>query len=124
MHRDIDRILISQDKIAARVRELARDIIADHTPPRMPGEPEITIVPILTGAMIFCCDLIRRIPFAMKIGLMTVSSYPGKSLRAQAAQVLGQQLKEEHVKDHHVLLIDDILDSGQTIKLVKPFVES
>ena len=36
MDRDIDRILIPQERIAARVRELARDIIADHTPPRMP----------------------------------------------------------------------------------------
>ena len=88
---DIDRILIPQDKIAARVRELARDIIADHTPPKMQGEPEITIVPILTGAMIFCCDLIRRIPFPMKIGLMTVSSYPGASIRTQGSNILGQQ---------------------------------
>ena len=122
MHLDIDRILISQDKIAARVRELARDIIADHTPPKMPGEPEITIVPILTGAMIFCCDLIRRIPFPMKIGLMTVSSYPGSSLRTQGSQVLGQQLGD--VKGRHVVLVDDILDSGGTIRAVVPLVQS
>ena len=122
MHRDIDRILIPQEKIAARVRELARDIIADHTPPKMVGEPEITIVPILTGAMIFCCDLIRHIPFPMKIGLMTVSSYPGSSIRTQGSQMLGQQLGD--VQGRHVLLIDDILDSGGTIKLVAPFVKS
>ncbi|MEO6435718.1 MAG: hypoxanthine phosphoribosyltransferase [Tepidisphaeraceae bacterium] len=122
MHRDIDRILISQEKIAARVRELAREIIADHTPPKMPGEPEITIVPILTGAMIFCCDLIRRIPFAMKIGLMTVSSYPGSSVRTQGSQVLSQQLGD--VKGRHVVIVDDILDSGGTIKAVVPLVQS
>src|SRR5213595_2003413 len=96
MHGDIDRILIPQERIATRVRELAREIIVDHPPPRMAaaGEttPEITIVPVLTGAMIFCCDLIRRIPFAMKIGLMTVSSYPGASIRTQGSQLLGQQM--------------------------------
>jgi hypoxanthine phosphoribosyltransferase len=122
MHRDIDRILIPQEKIASRVRELARDIIADHTPPKMEGEPEITIVPILTGAMIFCCDLIRRIPIAMKIGLMTVSSYPGASLRTQGTQILGQQLGD--VKGRHVVIVDDILDSGGTIKAVVPMVQS
>ena len=122
MHADIDRILIPQEKIATRVRELAREIIVDHTPPKMAGEPEITIVPILTGAMIFCCDLIRRIPFAMKIGLMTVSSYPGASLRTQGSQVLGQQLGV--VKGRHVVIVDDILDSGGTVKLVVPLVES
>src|SRR3954468_2892560 len=122
MHRDIERILIPQEKIATRVRELARDIIADHTPPKMPGEPEITIVPILTGAMIFCCDLIRRIPIPMKIGLMTVSSYPGSSIRSQGSQLLGQQLAD--VRGRHVLLIDDILDSGGTLKLVLPAVRA
>ena len=121
MHGDIDRILIPQEKIATRVRELAREIIADHTPPRMVGEPEITIVPVLTGAMIFCCDLIRRIPFAMKIGLMTVSSYPGASIRTQGSQVLGQQLGD--VKGRHVVIVDDILDSGGTIKLVVPAIQ-
>jgi hypoxanthine phosphoribosyltransferase len=122
MQADIDRILISQEKIAARVRELAAEIVADHTPPRMSGEAEITIVPILTGAMIFCCDLIRHIPFAMKIGLMTVSSYPGSSIRTQGSQMLGQQLGD--IRGRHVLLIDDILDSGGTLKLVVPAVKA
>jgi len=121
MHGDIDRVLISQERIAARVRELAREITKDHTPPVMPGEAEISIVPILTGAMIFCGDLIRHIPIAMKIGLMTVSSYPGRSIRTQGSSVLGQQLGD--VKGRHVLLIDDILDSGGTIKLVVPLVK-
>jgi hypoxanthine phosphoribosyltransferase len=101
---------------------MAAEIVADHSPPKMTGEQEITIVPILTGAMIFCCDLIRHIPFAMKIGLMTVSSYPGSSIRTQGSQMLGQQLGD--VKGRHVLLIDDILDSGGTIKLVAPFIKS
>jgi hypoxanthine phosphoribosyltransferase len=122
MQADIDRILIPQERIAARVREMAAEIVADHTPPRMRGEEEITIVPILTGAMIFCCDLIRHIPFAMKMGLMTVSSYPGSSIRTQGSQILAQQLGD--VSGRHVLLIDDILDSGGTIKLVAPFVKS
>src|SRR3954465_9772658 len=122
MQRDIDRVLITKEQIAERVRQMAEQITADHTPPRMRGEAEITIVPILTGAMIFCCDLIRQIPIAMKIGLMTVSSYPGSSIRTQGSQLLGQQLGD--VRGRHVLLIDDILDSGGTVKLVAPFVKS
>ena len=121
MHGDIDRILIPQEKIAARVRELAREITADHTPPSVSGEAEISIVPILTGAMIFTADLIRHVPIAMKIGLMTVSSYPGRSIRTQGSSVIGQQLGD--VRGRHVLLIDDILDSGGTLKLVVPLVK-
>lgn len=120
MQGDIERVLIPQARIAARVRELAEQIVADHTPPVMPGEAEITIVPVLTGAMIFCCDLIRHIPIAMKIGLLTVSSYPGASLRTQGSQVISQQLGD--VRGRHVLLLDDILDSGGTIRTILPLM--
>lgn len=116
MHRDIDQVLIPQRQIARRVAELARLITADHSPPKLDGPAELTIVPVLTGAMIFCADLIRQIPIAMQIGMMAVSSYPGRSVRTQGAQVVAQQLG--NVRGRHVVLLDDILDSGQTIRLV------
>jgi hypoxanthine phosphoribosyltransferase len=119
MHLDIDRVLISQYQIMARVKELADQITRDHLGPGS-ATAEITIVPILTGAMIFCGDLIRQLPMKMKIGLMTVSSYPGKSLRTQGSQLLGQQIGD--IRGRHVLLVDDILDSGGTINLVMPML--
>lgn len=122
MKDDLDRILISQDRIAQRVRELAQQITQDHLSREDPAQTEITIVPILTGAMIFCGDLIRHIPLHIRIGLMTVSSYPGSSLNTQGSKMLGQQLGD--IKGRHVLLIDDILDSGGTLKLVVPAVEA
>jgi hypoxanthine phosphoribosyltransferase len=122
MERDIDRVLISQKQIAARVKELAAMIIRDHTPPVVPGKAEITIVPVLTGAMIFCADLIRQIPVAMKVGLMTVSSYPGSATRSRGSQVLGAPPGD--VRGRHVVVVDDILDSGGTVRLVAPLLES
>jgi hypoxanthine phosphoribosyltransferase len=119
MHRDIDRVLISQYQIMARIKEMAVQITRDHLEPSNPAS-EITIVPILTGAMIFCGDLIRQLPMKMKIGLMTVSSYPGVSLRTQGSQLVGQQLGDIHGR--HVLLVDDILDSGGTVQLVVPML--
>ncbi|HWB52600.1 MAG TPA: hypoxanthine phosphoribosyltransferase [Tepidisphaeraceae bacterium] len=121
MQADIDRILISQQQIAKRVDELAKQIVADHTPPRMEGEAEITIIPILTGAMIFCADLIRQMPIAMKIGLITVSSYPGKSITTQGSSILGEKIGD--IRGRHVLLIDDILDSGGTLRTVVPMLK-
>src|SRR3954467_7559360 len=121
MRRDIERVLISQDRIALRVHELARQITDDHRASsggaERGAELEITIVPVLTGAMIFCADLIRRIPIAMRIGLLAVSSYPGRSVRTQGSQVLGKQLGD--LTGRHVLLVDDILDSGGTIRMVR-----
>lgn len=120
MQADIEKILIPQQRIAQRVRELAEQITADHATAAETSGAEITIVPVLTGAMIFCSDLIRHIPIAMRIGLVTVSSYPGASVSAQGAQVLSRQLGD--VSGRHVLLLDDILDSGGTINLVVPLI--
>lgn len=116
MQADIERVLISRQQIAVRVAEMAQAITRAHVNDH--GAAEMTIVPILTGAMIFCSDLIREIPVFMKIGLMTVSSYPGKSVISQGAQVIQQQLT--NIRGRHVLVVDDILDSGQTMKLVVP----
>src|SRR5580704_13498342 len=115
MQSDIEQILIPQSRIAARVAELATQIVVDHTPPRLPTG-ELTIIPVMTGAMIFTSDLIRRMPIAMKIGLMLVSSYPGTSVKSQGVQMLAERVGE--IRGHHVIVIDDILDSGQTLTAV------
>lgn len=117
MNGDLERILISQAEIARRVKELAGLITADHTPPAVPEDAGITIVPIMTGGMIFASDLIRCLPMRMKIGLLTVSSYPGKSVASVGPSLLAQQIGD--IRGRHVLLIDDILDSGGTIRLVR-----
>jgi len=118
MEDDIDRVLVTRDQIARRIEELARQITADHTTAE--GETEITLVPILTGAIVLAADLMRHMPVRMKIGLMTVSSYPGKSLRTQGSNVLGSQLGD--IRGRHILLLDDILDSGGTLRLVVPML--
>jgi hypoxanthine phosphoribosyltransferase len=114
MHADIQRVLISQYQIMARVKEMAEKITADYR------GGDVTIVPVLTGAMIFCGDLIRQIPVHMRIGLLTVSSYPGASLSTQGSQVLSQQVGD--IRGRDVLLVDDILDSGGTLRLIVPML--
>jgi hypoxanthine phosphoribosyltransferase len=115
MQDDIERILLSRDQIARRVRELAAQITTDAE-----GGGDITIVAIMTGALVFCSDLIREIPISIKMGLIMVSSYPGASVRAQSAQVLGRHLGDIH--GHQVLVVDDILDSGGTLGHVVPML--
>src|SRR4051812_43717761 len=114
MQRDIERILIPHAQIAKRVHELAKMIINDHS--TKTDGAEITIIPILTGAMIFCADLIRHLPMRMEIGMLAVSSYPGKSIRSQGSSILSEQIGD--IRGRHVVLIDDIIDSGGTLRVV------
>ncbi len=114
MENDFERILITRDQIARRIKELAREIAwtFENEP-----ECELTIISILSGALIFTADLVRELPLKMKIGLITVSAYPGTSMESRGAKIL-QDLNVD-VADRHVLLVDDILDTGGTLRLVR-----
>jgi hypoxanthine phosphoribosyltransferase len=115
---DIDRVLVTRNQIAHRINQLAQQIVADHSTDK--GTAEITLLPILTGGMVFCADLMRQMPVRMRIGLMTVSSYPGKSTQTQGSNVVGDPVKIGDIQNRHILIVDDILDSGGTLRLVVP----
>ena len=114
MRQDLDRILIPREQIARRVRELADEIARTYESHASGG---ITLVTILSGSLIFLADLIREMPLKMKLGLITVSSYRGATTESRGSTIL-QDLNVE-VAGRHVLLIDDILDTGGTIRLVR-----
>jgi hypoxanthine phosphoribosyltransferase len=117
---DIDRVLVTRHQIAHRIAELARQIVTDHSA-NQSEDAEITLVPILTGGMVFCADLMRQMPVRMRIGLMTVSSYPGKSTQTQCSNIVTSKIGD--LTGRHILLVDDILDSGGTLRLVIPMLK-
>lgn len=113
MDGDIARILLTHDQIQARVREMAAEIARTYD--RL--DAGLTIVPVLSGSIIFVSDLIRELPLKMKIGLMQISSYPGAATESQ-----GPQMRMEvtgPIAGRHVLIVDDILDSGNTLRYVR-----
>lgn len=116
MRQDIDRVLIDAAAIDRRLEELAADITRDLTPG---SSAEITIVPILTGSFIFVADLIRKLPLRMNIQLTSVSSYPGKATTSQGVRARRElSILPPSLAGAHVLLVDDILDSGGTLRFV------
>lgn len=124
MLEDVDRVLIDRDAIAQRVAQLAEQIAADLR--REVGEEHggdggaaaVTLVPILTGSIIFLADLIRRLPLRMRIHVMSVTSYPGTATASRGARVEAALTRvPDSLVGQHVLLIDDILDSGGTLDL-------
>ncbi len=118
MFPEIDRVLIEGPRIAARVKDMgariAADLIADC---KRTGSDQIVLVPILTGAVVFVADLIRHMPLKLRLGVVAVSSYPGRSIQSKGAAIRGEIPPD--LAGKHVLVVDDILDSGRTLGLVK-----
>jgi len=81
----------------------------------------LTIIPLLTGSVIFLADLIRQLPLMMRIRLLSVSSYPGKSTASQGVTIKGEF--PDDLTGQHVIILDDILDSGRTITAVRELIE-
>src|SRR5262245_17185737 len=102
------RVLIDEDQIRRRVDEVAAKIARAYA-----GQP-LTIVGVLTGCLVFLADLIRRLDMPLKIALVQASSYRGRSTTAGDLHVQDELLPD--LKGRHILLIDDILDTGKTLK--------
>ena len=102
------QVLISAEEIQRRVDDLAREIVASYTD----HEP-VTIVGVLTGCLVFLADLIRRLDLPLRIALIQASSYRGASTQPGELHIQPEILPD--LRGHHVLLLDDILDTGQTL---------
>ena len=104
----IQRVVIDRGTIAARIDELAAEVADFYR-----GKP-LTVVPVLAGALMFASDLIRALPLKMKIGLVGLSSYRGTvTLPREISVSFGL---EGDIRRRHVLVVDDILDTGATLE--------
>src|SRR5881394_475912 len=101
-------ILIPAERIQERIAELARLMTADYR------DRPFTIVGVLTGSLMFLADLVRRLDVPLRIGFIQASSYRGGATRPGDLHV-GPELLPD-VRGRHVLLLDDILDTGQTLR--------
>jgi hypoxanthine phosphoribosyltransferase len=100
-------VLIPAEQIQQRVAELAGQIAADYR-----GKP-VTIVGVLTGCLIFLADLVRHLDLALRIDLIQASSYRGAVTRPGDLHIQPELVPD--VRGRDVLLLDDILDTGQTL---------
>jgi hypoxanthine phosphoribosyltransferase len=100
-------ILLSTEQIQQRLSELAVQLRAEYR-----GRP-LTIVGVLTGSLMFLADLVRRLDLPLRIAWIQASSYRG-STTTPGHLFINPELQPE-LRGRHVLLLDDILDTGQTL---------
>ena len=107
MLKDVERILITSEEIWARVRELGQQITNDYA-----GQ-DILMIGVLRGAVVFMSDLARAIKRPIDIDFMAISSY-GLSTNSSGVVRILKDL-DEVVQGRHLLIIEDIIDSGLTL---------
>jgi hypoxanthine phosphoribosyltransferase len=109
MLEDIRKILYHESTILSRLDELAHQITEDYR-----GK-DLTVIAILNGSFIFMADLLRRIPLPLQVDSWSVSSYHGTK---SSGQVHFRQTQLADVRGRHVLILDDILDTGMTLRAI------
>src|SRR3954463_16066583 len=107
---DVERILFHEQTILSRLDEMARDITEFYA-----GE-ELTVLAVLNGSLIFAADLLRRIPLPLKLDCLSVASYHGGT--ESSGTVTFDQISMPDIEGRHVLILDDILDSGRTLHAI------
>jgi hypoxanthine phosphoribosyltransferase len=113
---DIKEILFDERTIQAKVEELAARIAGDY------AGKDLVLVCILKGGVVFLSDLMRRIPYPVTIDFLRVSSYGMSTKAAREIRILKDI--EVDVRGRHVLLVDTISDTGETIaRLIEWFPE-
>ena len=116
IHPDLASVLLSEEAIQRRVREMAAELSADY------GEnDQLLMIGILKGAFIFLADLARHLQIPHSIDFMAVSSY-GDSTVSGAVRILMDP--REPVEGKHVVLVEDIVDTGSTLSYLHRILKS
>jgi len=108
LHPDVSHLILTEEQIHERVAELGEQISSDY------GDESVLLVAVLRGAALFVADLARAISTPVELDFMAVSSY-GSSTKSSGVVRIIKDL-DENIEGRHVLVVEDILDTGLTLK--------
>ncbi|NLK29225.1 MAG: hypoxanthine phosphoribosyltransferase [Clostridiales bacterium] len=110
------KVLIPEEKISQRIKELAKQISEDYE-----GR-NVHLICILKGSIVFSCDLAKRITVPVTFDFMSVSSYGNETVSSGRVRILKDL--DESIQGKDVLIIEDIIDSGRTLSYLKDLLSS
>lgn len=116
LYKDIEKILFTKEEIAEKVKELGKKISEDY------HDKNVLLICTLRGASVFFSDLIREIDADLTIDFIAMSSY-GASTKTSGEVKLTKDLATP-ISGKHVIIVEDIIDSGLTLKYVKRMLEA
>jgi hypoxanthine phosphoribosyltransferase len=111
---DIERVLITEQELAQRVRELGAQISRDY------ADADLFLISVLKGSIVFMADLMRHISIPHSIDFMATSSYGASTQSSGVVQILKDL--EESIEGRHVLIVEDIIDSGHTLAYLRRLI--
>ena len=114
---DLPAVLISEEKIRERVNVLADRISSDYA-----GNGDLVMIGVLKGSFIFLADLARRLSIPRTIEFIAVSSYGKRSISSGAVRLVMDV--RGNIDGKHVLIVEDIVDTGHTIKYLVGMLRS
>lgn len=115
-HPDLDRVLFTEEDIQNRVKEMGAQITKDYE-----GK-SIVVISVLRGAAIFMADLVREIHLPIEMDYMAISSYGNGAKSSGVVRILKDLTCS--IEGRHVLIAEDILDSGLTLRYLMNNLES
>ncbi len=114
MIEELEEILVTEEELARRTRELGEEITSHYQ------SEEVTVVAIINGALFFTADLLRQLSLPVRLDCTRIASYRNETISQGEPEILFNITLE--VEGRHVLIIDDILDTGKTLlKIAETF---
>ena len=101
------RVLLSEEEVDTKIKQIGEQISKDY------AGKEVHLVCVLKGGSFFMCELAKRITVPVSLDFMSVSSY-GSETKSSGVVKIVKDL-DEHLKDKHVIVVEDIVDSGRTL---------
>lgn len=106
--------LISEKEINTRIKELSNELYTEYE------NEEVVFICTLKGAVFFACELLKKYKGDARLEFLRVSSYSGD--KSSGKVELNLSISEKNIKDKHVIILEDIVDTGHTLKFLKGYI--